>query len=333
MSKTRSVAFLFPGQGAQYPRMATGLYGRFRRFTSTMDEAFELLGADGTHLRNDWLAGDSETLDDVTRAQPLLYAVDYALGGLLISWGLEPAVMIGHSVGELAAATLAGVFTFADGIRLMRDRMENFADTQPGGMLAVAASANELARYVVGQVAVAAVNASRQTLLAGAREELASVRSRLETAGFTCMTVKARQAFHSPVVADAADRSTGAWQSVQLSEPVRAIHSTILAGALTPESATDPVFWAQQPVRPVLFWPTLDQLLRSGKFLLIEAGPGRGLSTIARTHPALKSGRSGVISLLPARPGEKSADLQSICAAAQRIADEGHDLLFAGSMA
>jgi acyl transferase domain-containing protein len=313
--------------------MAKGLYGRFSTFTATMDEAFERLGEDGADLRNDWLAADSETLADVTRAQPLLYVVDYALGQLLVSWGLEPAVMIGHSVGELAAATLAGVFTFADGIRLMRDRMENFADTRPGAMLAVAASADELAEYAVGPVAVAAVNASRQTLLAGPREELASVQRQLESDGFTCLSVKARQAFHSPVVADAGDRSIGAWQSVSLNEPVRAIQSTALGGRLTPESAKDPVFWAQHPVRPVLFWPALDDLLRSGEFLLIEAGPGRGLSTIARTHPALKSGRSAVVPLLPARPGEESADLQSIRAATQRIADEGHDLRFAGSFA
>jgi [acyl-carrier-protein] S-malonyltransferase len=326
MSKTRSVAFLFPGQGAQYPRMAAGLYGRFDEFTATMDEAFELLGEDNGHLRHDWLTRDPETLDDVTRAQPLLYAVDYALGRLLINWGLEPTVMIGHSVGELAAATLSGVFTFADGIRLMRDRMEHFADTKPGGMLAVAAAPDELTRYVAGQVAVAAVNASRQTLLAGTREELASVRSRLEADGFTCKAVKARQAFHSPVVADAAERSIEAWSTVRLSEPVRAIQSTALAGMLTPAAATDPVFWARQPARPVLFWPTLDRLLRSGEFLLIEAGPGRGLSTIARTHPALKTGRSSVIPLLPARPGDDLADLRSIAAAAQGIADEGYDL-------
>lgn len=156
------VALLFPGQGAQYPRMAAGLYGHYAAFTAVMDRAFQLLGDQGPALRADWLSqAPSVRYDDVTQAQPLLYAVNCALGQQVLSWGVEPAVLLGHSVGEMAAATLAGVFGFTTGMTLMRDRMTVFAQTPPGGMLAVAASVDEVGPYLDGsEVAVAAVNAA-----------------------------------------------------------------------------------------------------------------------------------------------------------------------------
>ena len=104
----RQVALLIPGQGAQQPMMAAGLYGYSGVFTEVMDAAFGLLGSEGARIRADWLLpGAPEKLDDVTRAQPLLYAMGCALGRLVESWGIEPAALLGHSVGEMVAATLA----------------------------------------------------------------------------------------------------------------------------------------------------------------------------------------------------------------------------------
>src|SRR5262249_31781617 len=114
----RGVVLLFPGQGAQQAQMAAGLYGYSEAFTGGMGEGFSLLGAEGTQVRADWLLpGSVDGLDDVTRAQPLLYAVGCALGRLVESWGVEPAALLGHSVGEMVAATLAGVFEFKDAMR------------------------------------------------------------------------------------------------------------------------------------------------------------------------------------------------------------------------
>jgi acyl transferase domain-containing protein len=326
-SFSRAVALLFPGQGAQHARMAAGLYGHVDLFSTVMDRAFRLLGTQGESLRADWLAEDSaELFDDVTRAQPLLYAVDYALGELVTSWGIEPAALLGHSVGEMAAATLAGVFDFADGMRLMRDRIDLFADTPPGGMLAVAASAEELAPYLSGEVAVAAVNATRQTLLAGLSEPLAATERTLRGDGFVCKPVRARQAFHSPAVKTAAARSVAAWRATALAAPSRTVYSSYLGAVLSAEAATDPVFWARQPIDTVLFGPTLDRLLRDGDFLLVEAGPGQGLSALARRHPAVTSGRSDVVAMLPAQPGRADDDRRAVAAANQRLTAEGHAL-------
>ncbi|GAB3888118.1 hypothetical protein GCM10029964_055230 [Kibdelosporangium lantanae] len=314
------VALLLPGQGAQSPRMAAGLYGRDDRFTSTMDQAFDLLGDLGPAIRADWLADrPSRRFDDVTRSQPLLYAIDYALGRMVLDWGVEPAAMLGHSVGEMVAATLADVLTFPEGVRLMRDRVRHYADTPPGGMLAVAAAVEDVAPLLTGRLAVAAVNARQQTMVAGEQAELDALVEALRAKGITCMKARARQAFHSPVVADAALRTVDGFRDVSLSAPRWPIYSSHLGALLTPEQATDPVFWAMLPTMTVQFWPTLDLLLRTEDVLLVEAGPGQGLATIARQHPAVRSGRSDVVSLLPARSGRPDADRDAVREAADRI--------------
>jgi acyl transferase domain-containing protein len=307
--------------------MAAGLYRDSAVFTEVMDTAFRLLGAEGARIRADWLCpGPRDVLDDVTRAQPLLYAVGCALGRLVESWGVEPAALLGHSVGEMVAATLAGVLDFEDAIRLIHDRMRIFTDTPPGGMLAVAASPEQAAAYVSGQVAIAAVNGPRQVLLAGPEEQLAAVRRRLRAADVTFRPAKARQAFHSPAVAGAVARSAAGWDVTPLHPPRLRLYSAYLSDVMPADRACDPRFWAEQPAEPVLFGPTLDRLLGQGDFLLLEVGPGQGLSALARRHPAVSSGRSAVAAMLPVRAGNSGDDRRAVQAAADRIRAEGHDI-------
>jgi [acyl-carrier-protein] S-malonyltransferase len=307
--------------------MAAGLYRHCDVFTDVMDAAFRLLGREGAQIRTDWLLpAPSARLDDVTRAQPLLYAVGCALGRLVESWGVEPAALLGHSVGELVAATLAGVLEFEDAMRLMRDRMRFFADTPPGGMLAVAITPGQAATYVSGEVAIAAVNGPQQVVLAGPAMQLAAVQRRLRTDGVTCVRVRARQAFHSPVVADAVAKSASGWAATPLRAPRRTLYSAYLGGVLPAERARDPRFWAGQPAEAVLFGPTLDRLLSRGDYLMIEAGPRTGLSAVIRLHPAVTAGRSAVIAMLPARAGDPDSDRRAVRAAADRSRAEGHRL-------
>jgi acyl transferase domain-containing protein len=307
--------------------MAAGLYGHDSVFTSTMDQAFETLGGLGDEIRRDWLADAPPPLfDDVTRAQPLLYAVNVALGRVVLDWGVEPVAMMGHSVGEFAAVTLAGVLTFDEGLELMRDRVRHYADTPPGGMLAVAASVEDVTPFLNGRVAVAAVNARQQVILAGADAELDGARRALRAAGFTCMATRARQAFHSPVVAEAARRTVDGWKSVRLMPPRRPVYSCHLEAPLDPEHALDPVFWASQPADTVRFWPTLELLLSSRDLILLEAGPGQGLTAIARRHSAVKRGRSAAVPLLPGPGAAPAAERDSVRAAAEQLLREGHPL-------
>ncbi|MFJ4873433.1 acyltransferase domain-containing protein [Streptomyces sp. NPDC088757] len=307
---------LFPGQGAQYARMAAGLYGHDDVFTDAVDEALALFG-DGDELRADWLAENPAVpIDDVRRAQPLLFALGHALGRTVLSWGVRPVALLGHSVGELVAATLAGVFSLPDAVAIMRDRVDRIAPSPPGGLLTVAGTPQDLlprlARHP--EIAVGALNAPRQTVLAGRTAPLRAVADELREAGITTLPVAARHPFHSPVLAPLFTDLT-LYRDVTAHPPRIPLWSAFTGTRLDARSVRDPALWAGHPVAPVLFWPTLDELLATGPHLLIEAGPGQGLTTLARRHADVKRGHSEAVALLPLRSRTPEGDREQVATA------------------
>jgi [acyl-carrier-protein] S-malonyltransferase len=305
----RGVALLFPGQGAQQPGMAVGLYRADPAFAAHVDRVLGLWGAEGRAVRRDWLAADPVVpLDDLRRAQPLLFAVDWALGRTVLDWGVRPDALLGHSVGEVAAAALAGVFDLDDAAAVMADRIRHLADTPPGGMLAVAAPPAEVEPLLGSEVVIGAVNGPRQVVVAGAREPLAAARERLRGAGFVCRQARTLSAFHSPVVAHASALSLPLLQNLRLREPTLPLYSGYTADLLSADQAVDPEFWAGQPAAPVFFAAALDRVLAAGPTLLIEAGPGQGLTMLAKRHRAVAAGASAAVALLPARPAPGDAE-------------------------
>lgn len=322
----RSIALLLPGQGAQHPGMAAGLYGVEPVFTATMDEIFHCYGALGDELRADWLSDSpSVPVDDLRRSQPLLFAVNVAMGRTVLDWGVRPVALLGHSVGEMSAAVLAGVFDLDDAVALMTERVARIAEAPPGGMLAVGAPAAELRGYLRGGVVVAAVNAPNQTLLAGQERPLERVHRALDAAGYTCLRAKTTSAFHSPAVAPACARTLPAFCAVPMSPPRIRLYSGYTADVLREDQATDPEFWCMQPAEPVLFAQALDRLLADHRLLLMEVGPSQGLTALARRHPDVVAKRSAVVPLLPGLVGTDT-DPAVVGAAAARLRAEGHDL-------
>ncbi|WP_327723629.1 acyltransferase domain-containing protein [Streptomyces europaeiscabiei] len=301
----RPFAFLLPGQGAQYPRMAAGLYESEPEFAATVDEFFELMGPEGSEIRNDWLSESPRLPIDVgRRAQPLLFVIGYAVGRLFLDRGIRPSVLLGHSVGELAAATLAGVFDLPAAARIMSARSRALEAAPPGGLLAVAAPHGQVldllgARCTAEGVAVGAVNAPRQTVLAGPAEELARVEEALTAQGLTSRRVRALEPFHSPVMDEAARRFEKAVAQEKLRLPKIPIQSSRTARPVRPEEAVDPAFWARQMAEPVLFWPALASLLEEGPLTVVETGPGRALSAPALRHAAVRERRSEVVCVMP----------------------------------
>jgi [acyl-carrier-protein] S-malonyltransferase len=323
----RPVALMLPGQGSQHPGMASGLYEREPVFTQAMDAVFGMLGEHGRQIRNDWLsASPAVPIDEVARAQPLLFAVEYALGRMIMNWGVRPAALIGHSVGEFSAAALAGVFSLADAVRLLWDRVEQIAMLPAGGMLAVRAAPADVVSYLPPQVVVGAINAPRQILLAGPCAPLDLARQRLSAAGFYCRMAQATRAFHSPAAAPAAGASLAGFAGIRLGDPRIPVYSAYTGTVMTPEVARDASFWAAQPAAPVYFWAALDEMLTREPFLLVETGPAQGLSAIARQHRSVASGQSDVAALLPARWAGPAGDRRASLEASVRILAEGHEL-------
>jgi acyl transferase domain-containing protein len=332
------VALLFAGQGSQHPRMAAGLYRTDDSFTAWMDEAFRLFGPDARGVRAEWLSQRPSTMyDDVTIAQPLLYAVGHALGCAVLDRGVTPVALLGHSVGEMVAATLAGVLDLAEGIRVMRARAVQFSSTNGGGMLAVAATVEEVADVlgdgVLGErVALAAVNARRQLLLAGPSAELSAAADALDRRGLVCRPVAARQAFHSSAVDGAVLASLPHWRAVSLRPPRTPLYSAYTGAVLDERDALDPAFWAWQAARTVWFARALDALLDDHPdCLLVEAGAGNSLTQLVRRHRAVARGRACVVPLLPDRCRGDEADRDSAAAVFRLLAERASAPVPAGA--
>ncbi|HXM57919.1 MAG TPA: type I polyketide synthase, partial [Candidatus Dormibacteraeota bacterium] len=197
-------AFLFPGQGAQHVGMGAGLRESEPVFRTELDRCCELAAAElGVDLR-ELLGAPPERAADAARAlarteltQPALFAVEYALARLWMSWGIRPGAMIGHSIGEYVAATLAGVFALEDAVRLVVERGRLVQALPPGAMLAVPLPEAEVVPLLGPGLDLAAVNGPRLCVVAGEEAAVAGLSARLESEGVVGRRLHTSHAFHS----------------------------------------------------------------------------------------------------------------------------------------
>jgi acyl transferase domain-containing protein len=289
--------------------MAVGLFEHDPVFTAEMVRACRAMGDVGDRLLKDWLADSPEVSIDATlRSQPLLFAVGFALGRMVLSWGVRPVAVLGHSVGELVAATIAGVFEPASAARVCWQRLAPLVQAPTGGMLAVAAAPEEVVSFLASGVEIGAFNAPRQVILSGPLDALSTTANRLTAKGCTCQWVPSSSAFHSSSLQAAAGTTTKLFAALNLRPPAVAMYSARTGGLLDGQAAANPEFWSMQPAAPVFFWQALDAMLQHDDLVLAEAGPAQMLSRIARRHPKVRSGRSTVVPVLPVRSGTPSQD-------------------------
>ncbi|GAB3988773.1 type I polyketide synthase [Actinoallomurus acanthiterrae] len=321
----RPLAFVFPGQGAQHARMAAGLYRTDPAFTEAFDRCMDLLDAGGT-LRAAWLDGDDGTLQDTGVAQPLLFAVEYALAQMWSSWGVRPAAVVGHSVGEIVAATVAGVFTLPDAARLVAARAAAMSTMPGGAMLAVRASAEQLTGILPDGVSVAVVNSPEQTVLGGTVEAIDVAAQMLAGRGLSARRVATAHAFHTPMMGPAAAEFAESFDGITTSPATVPLYSAATGALLTEEEAARPSFWTDQLTAPVVFDQALDTLLRDQDWTLLEVGPERTLGAAMRGRSDVSDGRHTVFATLPRRGAEPEADMREALTTAGSLWIRGHDL-------
>jgi acyl transferase domain-containing protein len=278
------LVWLFTGQGAQHPRMGAGLYAAEPAFREAFDTAAaalaEPLGLDlaAAVLESD----DAEALRQTQLTQPALFAVEYATAQLMRSWGLEPAAVVGHSVGEYAAAVVAGVMSLRDGALLVAQRGALMASMTPGAMLAIGMPSAQL--DLPPGVELAAANGAALSVVAGPHEHIDAYATALEAKELPVQRLATSHAFHSEMMTEAADRFAEVVGGVVLSPPKIAMASNVTGTWLTPEEAVSPAFWASQIRKPVLFERCIDTVLEVGPSAFLEVGPGRTLATFVRVH-------------------------------------------------
>jgi acyl transferase domain-containing protein/acyl carrier protein len=280
------IAFLFPGQGAQYPRMGHGLYRSQKAFRWEVDRCAEILTPLlGEDLR-DLLYGDRDSAGEVLSrtefAQPALFTIEYAMAQLMMSWGLTPAAMLGHSIGEYSAACLAGVFTLEDALSLVATRGAFMQSMPPGDMTAVPLPERLVAPMLMGGAEVAAVNSHDVTVIAGPPRAVAALEDHLTPWGVRCQRLTTSHAFHTGMMEPIIAPFRESVASTSRNEPRLPFLSNVTGTWITAEQATDPGYWADHLRDTVRFADCLETLAREPDLALLEVGPGRTLSSLAR---------------------------------------------------
>ncbi|MFL6128579.1 MAG: SDR family NAD(P)-dependent oxidoreductase [Mycobacteriales bacterium] len=316
------VGMLFSGQGAQYAGMGAQLYEAEPAYAAAVDECAELLRPMlGEDLRPLLLGtGDRADADARLRqtalTQPALFTVEHALAELWRSWGVRPAAMVGHSIGEYVAATVAGVFTLPGALSVVATRGRLMQSMPPGAMLAVQRGEDAVAPLLPDDLSVAVVNGPDTCVVAGEPTAVAELAERLRAERIRCTTLRTSHAFHSAMMEPILGEFAAAVAAVPRRAPGIPFLSDVSGTWITDEQATSPAYWADHLRRPVRFGDCARVLLDDGGYQLLECGPGRQLASLARMQQR-GSGRPPAHSL----PGasDKADDCTTIAAAAGRL--------------
>jgi len=334
------IVFMFPGQGSQHPAMAQQLYEQEPVFRAALDRCAEILAEEGVDLlevlyggkgigsREQGIGNDPSPftlhpasyghrttssphlpispsphlpIHSTSHAQPTLFAVEYALAQLWLSWGIRPEALIGHSLGEYVAACLAGVFSLEEGLRLVALRGRLMQQCLAGAMLSVALSETALKPLLPEGVVVAAVNGPDLCAVSGTEGAIAALASHLTEKDISHQRLQTSHGFHSPLMELMLEPFRIAVQQVALQPPQMPFISNVTGTWITPEAATDPDYWVQQARQPVQFAAGLETVQREINPILLEVGPGTTLSTLAK-----RAGGAAEAPILSSLPHPKS---------------------------
>jgi acyl transferase domain-containing protein len=302
----RPVVFMFTGQGSQYVNMGLELYQSEPSFRKEVDACANLLKP---HLGFDLLKvlyPSEQERDEASRkltqtytTQPALFVVEYALARMLMSWGVEPQAMTGHSIGEYVAACLAGVFSLEDALQLVAARGRLMQQLPAGSMLAVSLSAKAVEPLLGGEVSLAASNSPKLCVVSGPDAAIEELQTRLTEQGAGYRRLHTSHAFHSAMMEPILEPFIREVKSVKLNSPARPYISNVTGTWITAAEATDPNYWAKHLRHTVRFTEAAAELLNEPGRVFLEVGPGQTLSTLVR-QSAGKNKNLTILQTLPA---------------------------------
>lgn len=280
------VVFLFPGQGVQRFGMARALWSAEPVFRSSIDVCRGILQARcGVDLDSVLLkADDGEELRGTELAQPALFVFEYALAQLWMSWGVRPAALSGHSLGELVAACIAGVLPLEEALWLVTERGRLVAALPQGRMLAVGLAASELAPLLPDSIDVAAVNSPSSCAVAGAPRPTREFATALQRKGVLVSELRTSHAFHSRSMQAAAPSLVRLAERIAFQAPTIPFTSNVTGQWMTAQDARDPTYWGRHLTEPVQFASCIRTLREISDAVFIEVGPGASLCALVRSN-------------------------------------------------
>jgi amino acid adenylation domain-containing protein len=318
------VVFMFPGQGSQTLKMGAGLYHAENQFRSDVDTCSEILKAHlGLDLRESLYSDGSEAgeaaggLIETRLAQAALFVIEYALARMWMRWGVRPEAMIGHSVGEIVAACLAGVLSLEHTLAVIAERGRLMQQLPAGAMLSVRLGEQDVMPLLHDGLCLAASNSPVLSVVSGPETAINLLQGELEQRGVSARRLSAAHAFHSSMMDPIIAPFTAFLERIRLSEPSIPFISGVTGTWITAREATDPAYWARHFREPVRFSAGIEQLRSSPERLFLEAGPGTTLCTLVRQH---REGSSAAIAV-PSLPNvaDSQSDSRSIWDAAGRL--------------
>ncbi len=274
------IALMFTGQGAQYPGMGRQLYERNETYRTALNSCDDYLRPFLPRPLLDILFAEDEAtanlVHETAYTQPVLFSVEYALAQVWLAWGLRPAVVMGHSVGEYVAATIAGVFSLADGLKLIAERGRQMQALPSGGSMAAvfadeARVAAAIAPYA-NEVSIAAINGPTNVVISGAGTAVATILAKLKEAGIRARALVVSHAFHSPLMAPMLDSFEAVARTVTYHPPQTPLISNV-TGQVADDRVQTAVYWRDHVRDAVRFADALQTAHQMGIDHFLEAGP------------------------------------------------------------
>jgi amino acid adenylation domain-containing protein len=285
----RPIVFMFPGQGAQHPNMGLGLYRRHPYFRSLVDDCCQMLKPHlGLDLREVLYPSDGQTrlaelqINQTCITQSALFVIEYSLARLLMKWGVRPAAMIGHSIGEYVAACVSGVFSLEDALWLVALRGKLIQRLTSGAMLSVGRGEGEMKALLNGRLSIAGINGPGLCTISGPVEAVQELERELTGLGVASKRLQTSHAFHSAMMEPVVETFVEEVQQVQLNRPEIPYLSNVTGRWVREADALDAGYWGRHLRQTVRFWEGAEELLKQEGRVYLEVGPGRALSSMLK---------------------------------------------------
>jgi len=306
------IAFMFPGQGAQYAGMCADLLESQPVFKEAAERCFDIVRSQsGKDIRAVLYSGNPERINDTEFTQPALFIIEYALARLLMNLGIQPDVLIGHSVGEYVAACLSGVFSLEEALRLVVKRGELMQQMERGSMLSISIGEEPLKRYLEGHpgVALAAVNSPAACVVAGRDADIFLFGEEMAREDIPTKRLHTSHAFHSSMMDAMLTEFEEAVKGITINPPSIPFISNITGKIAVYETISFPAYWVRQLRHTVRFAAGVQDIMKDPHVVFVEVGPGRALSAFAGAGGGKGAGHK-VVTLLPSR--EESNCVKSV---------------------
>lgn len=311
----RKVYFMFSGQGNQYQGIGKDLYNdqesfAGKRFRAIVDEIFGYLNEEEKDEFYQVVYGnaDAQLVNQTKYSQFALFITEYALAKIVMDLGVKPDGFIGHSIGEVTAAAVAGVWTLADAVKIVRMRGDLMQKQNPGVMLAIMDGVEKVKPLLIEGVSLALNNTSDRCVVGGTKEKIEAFEKIVKEKGIKATILRTSHAFHTYMMQGAADEFCEFLKGVKMQNPSIPIVSNVSGKWVEEDEMNKPEYWAEHIINPVQFDKDLEVVLQEDNAVYIEVGAGRSLCTFALQHSDRKDGQAFLN--VVRHPKEKKDDLE-----------------------